>query len=336
MDVILFTDSGRIVEIFEKLQRSRSIRFSCLPCGSLQKRIKKAGRDTFVYVDICGFEMQKRGNVLRYLRNYGKRHYGVIDLEGWVKDIGALFIEGASDYIGPLKGAQLTIERVRRAAALHPPPDGDAGEKKNEALRSGYILSGSDWQKIRPGKEYTFCLMYINLDGKDQLKKNLSDDLIGEADGAFRSYIENSVAKSGGMLWIWNDFEGVVLFGFDGKNCPALLAGITLILSRTIYSVENPYFNVPLSFTIALHLGNTVYRHFGETGTLVSESINTIFNLGRKFESNGGFYLTRQVLEFSPPGVENCFVGAGCFEEFEIMRMLLPLSPPRAHEATAQ
>jgi hypothetical protein len=206
---------------------------------------------------------------------------------------------------------------------------GNAGGRKKEALRTGYILSGSDWQKIRAGKEYTFCLMYINLDGKDRLKKNLSDDLISEADSGFRSYVEKSVAKSGGMLWIWNDFEGVVLFGFDGKECPAVLVGIRLMLSRTIYSVENSHFNVSLSFSIALHLGNTVYRRFGETGTIVSESINTVFNLGRKFGADGGFYLTRQVLEFSPPAIKESFIAAGRFEGFEIMRMRLPVSPAR-------
>jgi len=336
MDVVLFTDSGKTAALFERLQRSRNVRFSCLPCDSIKEKIKAAGQDAFVYVDICGFETQKRGNVLRYLKNYGNRRYGVIDPEGWVKDVGALFLEGASDYIGSPKGVQLTVERVRLAAALHPASMKDAGRRKKEAQRSGYILSGSDWQKIRPGVEYTFCLMYIKLDGKDRLKRNLSDDLIGGADGAFRSYIESSVAKSGGIIWIWNDFEGVVLFGFDGTECPAVLVGITLMLSETIYSVENPYFNVQLSFSIALHLGNTVYRRFGETGTIVSDSINTVFNLGRKFGSDGGFYLTGQVLEFSPPGVEDCFVRAGRFEGFEIMRMRFPLPPTHTHEKEAQ
>ncbi|MBN2325472.1 MAG: hypothetical protein JXQ30_17240 [Spirochaetes bacterium] len=329
MDVLVFTDSGMIEELFETIRRSRSVRLSRLSCASLKKRVKEAEPGAFLYVDICGFEKKQRENVLRYLKNYGKKPYGVIDREGWVEDVGALFIEGAGDYIDPRRCARLTIERVRRAAALHPPPGSNAQGRKKEALRTGYILSGSDWQKIRPGKEYTFCLMYIDLDGKDRLKRNLSDDLISEADAGFRSYVEKSVAKSGGMLWIWNDFEGVVLFGFDGKECPAVLMGIRLMLSRTIYSVENSHFNVSLSFSIALHLGNTVYRRFGETGTIVSESINTVFNLGRKFGADGGFYLTRQVLEFSPPAVKECFIAAGRFEGFEIMRMRLPVSPAR-------
>jgi len=332
MDVILFTDSDRTADIFKKLQRSRSVRLSCLPCGSLKKTVKATVHDAFVYVDICGFETGKRVSILRYLKNYGNRRYGVIDPEGWVKDVGALFIEGASDYISLPACTQLTVERLHRAASLHPVPKKNAGRRKMEAMRAGYILSGSDWQQIRPGREYTFCFLYVRLDGKDRLKRNLSDDLVGEADVAFRSYVENTVAKSGGKIWIWNDFEGVVLFGFDGTECPAVLVGITLMLSETIYSVENPYFNVPLSFSIALHLGNTVYRRFGETGTIVSDSINTVFNLGRKFGSDGGFYLTRQGLEFSPPGVEECFVGAGRFEEYEIMRMRLPAPLSRTGE----
>jgi hypothetical protein len=167
--------------------------------------------------------------------------------------------------------------------------------------------------------------MYIELENKVGLKKNLSDVLIGAADNAFRSYIEQSVSRYMGRVWIWNDFEGIVLFPFDGTSCDAVSVCFGIVLSRKIYSVENPYFNRLLSFSIALHLGNTVYRRSGDTGTIISESINTVFNVGRKFGEQGNFYLTRQVLEYAPPGMEDCFVPAGRFEGFEIIRMRLPI-----------
>ena len=334
MDVILFSDSAGTRTLLEKVGRSRSISLSYAPCVSLKKIIKDTGRDAFVYVDIGCFDEEERESVLRYLKNYGNRRYGVIDPEGWVDDAGALILEGAGDYVGPQITTALTVDRVRRAAALHPVPMKDAGRRRLEAVRTGYTLSGSDWDRIRPGREYTFILMYVSLHGKEALKRHLSDDLVADADAEFRSYIESAVTRSGGRIWIWNDFEGVVLFGFDGTECPAVLLGINMMLSETVYSVENRHFNVPLTFRIALHLGNTVYRRYGETGTLVSDSINTVFNLGRKYGSTGGFYCTRQVFEFFPSGVESCFVGEGRFEEFEIMRMRRVLLPASERDAT--
>jgi hypothetical protein len=123
---------------------------------------------------------------------------------------------------------------------------------------------------------------------------------------------------------MWHDFEGLVLFPFNGERCNAVLTCLRLMLSQKIYSVETPYFHSMLSMRIAMHIGNTIYRKAGDTGTIVSDSLNTVFNLGRKFGNPGNFYLTRQVLEFAQEGLTGCFVPAGHFNGMEIMRMMLP------------
>jgi len=325
MEVILFTDSEEIKVRFRPLEQSRTVTITYHPCALLKAGLKAAHRDAFVYVDISGQGSEDKKRVVQYLKRYDKHRYGIIDPEGWVEDVGMLFHDGASDYIGTSLGGQITISRVRKALALHPYTLEDAGRQKRGAVRGGYILSGSDWRQIRSEQEYTFSLMYIELENKELLKRNLSDDLIGEADNSFRSYIEQVVSEHRGKVWIWNDFEGIVLFPFDGTRCNAVLVGFGLMLSRKIYSVENPFYNAVLSFSIALHLGNTVYRRFGDTGTIVSDSVNTVFNIGRKFGERGNFYLTRQIMEYAPSGMEDCFLPAGHFEGLDVLRMRLPL-----------
>lgn len=325
MEVILFSNSLQTRLRFAPLEQNRSVNITYLPCSSLKSDLKEAHRDAFVYVDISGQGDEDKERLLYYVRNYGKQRYGIIDPEGWIRDVGMLFHNGAVDYIGTPFNGSITIKRVKKALALRPYMLEDSGSHKRSTVRDGYILSGNDWQRIRSGQEYAFALMYIELENKVELKKNLSDVMIGAADNSFRSYIEQSVSQYMGRVWIWNDFEGIVLFPFDGTSCDAVSVCFGIVLSRKIYSVENPYFNRVLSFSIALHLGNTVYRRSGDTGTIISDSINTVFNVGRKFGEQGNFYLTRQVLEYAPPGMENCFVPAGRFEGFEIMRMRLPI-----------
>jgi hypothetical protein len=325
MNVILFSDSEQMKERFLPLARSRAVDFSLLPCSSLKSGLKEAPREAFAYVDVSGYERESRERILKYLKIYGKHRYGIVDPEGSVRDIGTLFLNGASDYVGSSFDGQITPRRVYSALALRAHLLEDTGSHKKTLAGDGHILSGSDWRKIRSGQEYTFCLMYIELEDKRQLRRTLSDDLIGMADTSFRSYVERTVSQNNGKVWMWNDFEGIVLFPFDGKRCEAVLMCFGLMLSRTIYSVENPHFNNLLSFSICLHLGNTVYRRSGETGTIVSDSVNTVFNIGRKFGESGNFYLTGEVLAKAPKGIEKCFLPAGRFEGFEVLRMRLPI-----------
>ena len=325
MDVIVFSDRTETRGRFLRLERSRTVRVRHHPRSELNKVLRTAPQEAFVYLDVSGYEVHDRERVLKYLRRYGKQRYGVIDPEGRVSDAGLLFLEGASDYTGAACVGQITLERVRKALLLRAHTVEAEREPEAGSRVAEYIVSGNDWERILPDREYTFCLMYIALDRKVQLKRNLSDKLIAEADSSFRSYIEGSVSRSRGRLWIWNDFEGLVLFPFDGKQCDAVLVCIRLLLSRTIYSVENPFFNSKLSFSISLHLGNTVYRRSGDTGTIVSDSINTVFNIGRKFGERGNLYITSQVYDYAPPGLRGQFCPEGRFEGFEILRMRLPL-----------
>ena len=124
---------------------------------------------------------------------------------------------------------------------------------------------------------------------------------------------------------MWNDFEGLILFPFNGGKCNAILTCFRLMLSQKIYSVENPHFRNMLSIRIAIHIGNTIYRKAGDTGMIVSDSINTIFNMGRKFGDPGNFYLSKQVLRFTHEGLKGCFIPAGNYKGMKIVRMKLPV-----------
>jgi hypothetical protein len=116
-----------------------------------------------------------------------------------------------------------------------------------------------------------------------------------------------------------------MLFPFDGKRSDVPVACLRLMLSKKIFSVEETSFDSLLSYRIAFHIGNTVYRKKGNTGTIVSTSINTIYHLGQKYLHPGQFYITEDALHFAPDGLKDCFVPVGNYEGHHIFRMKLPL-----------
>jgi hypothetical protein len=125
-------------------------------------------------------------------------------------------------------------------------------------------------------------------------------------------------------VWMWMDFCGLVLIPFDGERCEAVLSCLRMVMNRAITSVEDCELGMLLSFRIALHIGNTVYRARGDTGSIISDSINSIFHLGQKFARPGHYLLTENVEPFIPSGVRDLFKGEGVYEGRMIYRFALP------------
>jgi hypothetical protein len=325
MRIVVFTDNHATRDFFKGFAKSRTVKFLYFPTSEMKKRIKDLDTDDFFYVDISGKEEQQRKSVLSSLSRLGTHRYGVIDPKGNIKDIPLLFFKGASDYIGKeLCKSGITSARVKTALSYHSPCiDRSSAAPKTE--KKGYIFSGKDWKKIKMGQEYTFCMMFIELDDHVELKKKIGEDLLDSMLASFRRYIENTAASIQGKLWIWNKHNGLVLYPFDGVRCDPILLGFRLMLFRKLICAENLPFDTLLSYRIALHLGNTVYRKKGQTGTLVSDSINSIFHIGRNFTPPGHFFITKELMDFVPQGLKPYFIPAGRYKEIKIMRMRRPL-----------
>jgi len=326
VDIVLFTDRNSVEKQFAAVKRSRVHAFSCYPRSELRKRIKTVERGSFLYVDIAGYEDAERGRLLIYLSRLEEHRYGIIDTEGKIGDVAGLFHNGASDYVN----RRLLIEgmgakRLNKAALLRsietfldkPAVSSIDGRKA--------IPSGHDWGAVRSGHEYTFGMMYIELDRQAALKNKLSEGQLNSLMSSFQDYIERSIAQYSGKIWIWNDFGGLILFPYDGRQTEAPVICLRLMLSRKIFSVEETGLDTILSYRIAFHIGNTVYKRKGDTGTIVSKSINTIFHLGQKYLHEGQFYITEEALNLSHDGIRDSFVQVGNYEGYDIYRMKLPL-----------
>ena len=193
-------------------------------------------------------------------------------------------------------------------------------EKEKTANRD-FILSGSDWSGIKSGSEYTFLFMFIELDNKAEIRQ-MGQEYAARVLDQFHDYITEVVSPARGKVWMWMDFGGLILFPFNGKECEAVIPAFKLMLDNRFTSSEIFDLDIFLTYRIAMHVGNTVYKTRGDTGTIVSDSINSIFHIGQKFAGTGTFCLTGEVFQYIPKGLGHCFAPAGEFEGREIMKMI--------------
>jgi hypothetical protein len=325
MDIVVFTNQKTVATHFKGFKNSKAFTLKFYPTDEMKIRIKNIGKDTFTYIDFSGFEPSSMNGTLKYLMKLTGYRYGIIDPKGMISDVALLFFHGASDYIG--KGIfreGVTTHRIKKALQYNPLGEDVEPGTQNQSAPQAFIPSGRDWSCIRSGQEYTFCLMYVEFDHHEEMRRNLGSDRMASVLDSFKVFIEKFVSIINGRIWIWNKFNGLILFPFDGERCEAILTCFRLILYRKMICVEHLNFDTFFSYHLALHLGNIVYRRKGSTGTLVSNSINTIFHIGSKFAQPGNFYLTKEVLMLAPDKFKEYFLPAGTYEDLEIARMRLP------------
>jgi hypothetical protein len=328
--ILIFSRSKKLPEQLKLRKRKGLVdEVQFLKPEEFSTRLKTANTPTLCYLDISAIEDAKLPGYLRSLRRKANILYGIIDTGGKIGDVSHLFHQGAVDYLNRKTLASgVGTSRLKRilgyVEGIHPAFLEKAAETTKQERQSRYILSGSDWTSVVSGEEYTFSMMFIELDGKEQMEKNYGRKNLSIALTSFRKYLDGFVNKYGGRLWMWFGFGGIVLFPFNAKSCPALTCGFRLMLFKHLYDIEGSHFPRFLSLRVVLHIGNTQYTE-EDTGHVVSDSLNSIFHLGQQYVRPGHFYVTEEVMQFGHSALRDFFTGVGTFEGRKILRMRLPL-----------
>ncbi len=340
MEIVVYTNSARTRTCFDAIARSRKYALAFEPLERLDGWIKNGhnGAPALVYVDLTG--SPDADAVMKRLSRTQGKPFCVIDARNSVDDPAGLFRAGAMDYVGrPVFAAGITVKRIDEvvsfvrsaypdltAGRTESAPSGSRSEKGTVSAKRSRP-SGDTWDSVQLDREYTFAMLFAELDNVVDYEAKTSPGFTASLSEAFSRLVEREVAPYQGRLWMWRDYGGLVLFPFNGKSCPALVSCIRLVLNRPIENVQSFHLNTPLSFRLALHLGNTVYRHKGETGHIVSDSVNFIHHLGQKFTPPSAFTITSEVHRLVPQGLADLFVPLGNFEQRSIYRMRLPVKP---------
>lgn len=324
MLISVFSDKKNIRQGFERIIKSRSCSIAFLPVKEFSSELKKQDTGRLLYLDLSSVSETDRKKYLISIFKYGNRKAGIIDPDNSVTDVAELFHSGIADYIGKtLFKTGITLKRIE--AAFNFSGCGlcasETENVKGSQAEINYIPSGSDWELIKPGKEYTFCFMFIELDDFRDMKKTAGLERAKKIADAFHKFLGNYTASFNGRIWIWMEYTALVLIPYDGDAADVILSSFKLMLNRHLINAIDLGIDYTYSWHIALHVGNTVYRERGETGTIVSDSINSIFHLGQKYADNRSLYLTEEAVSHIPAGIKEFFTADGEFEGRKIVRM---------------
>lgn len=218
-----------------------------------------------------------------------------------------------------------TVEEASRPAAAVAPAAPAAPEGWHKTSEPPNVEAVSGWEEIEPSNEYTFWMMYVEIDDSESYRKASSDTVATGVFDSFRRVVERYAGDFRGRLWMWKETGGVLLFPFDGHSQGAIVTAMRLVLNRTIINVEDVPIQGQFSFHVALHVGNTLYEQKGDTGTIVSDAVNLLFHLGQRYTEPGTLTITEQAAHFGSSGLVPYFASMGVFEGTHIYRLRTPV-----------
>ncbi len=326
MKVVVFSSNSSLINTVN----SNVSQAAVYAPSTLTKTINNSLEPLLVYLDVSSFndKLLKR---ISFLTSKEKIYFGILDPQGEVEDVAELYLAGAVDYLAKKRiNTEFSRKRFDRINRYLEQFRIDYREEielqKTNTKTVKYITTEKGWQEIVPGREYTFSIMFIELDGKYDMEKIFGKRNLEVALSVFRKYLERNISHYGGRIWMWFQFGGIALFPFNGRECESVYCGFRIMLYKLMHDVEESLFPNFISFRIALLLGNITYQE-NDTGEVISDSINTIFHLGRKHAEQGQFYVTKDILEFAPPPLTPYFIPVGNFEGIPIFRMRRPVLP---------
>ncbi len=327
IDIYLFSKNSKVLTFFKKIRNSGSFSIVIYNPINYKAILRNTNQDIFVYMDIGSFEEPERKKAINYITRQKRFDFGIIDPKNTITDPAVLFYQGASDYIGK---SSITTEvkpgRIKNAINFY------SIETVEEDLPEAPVfkdmptmLSGHNWDNIKVGSEYTFCMLHIEIDILPEWASKSGKAHFEEVMQFFYHHLNRILKPLNGRLWMKTDYGGLVLFPYDGFCTPVIIECIKLVMNRIIFSAEDYSYNTILTYKLAMDIGNTKYLTSGNTGNIISDSVNFIFHFGKQYAEKGNFYLTGRVHEDIPPGLMDIFCPADRFQDRSIYRMKLPV-----------
>lgn len=325
MEIVVVSSSKEMKKYFASIGRSRKYAISFVPPDNLQKIIRREPDERLLYIDIAGFSETDFKKKLTALEKKSQFRFGIIDEKNRTIDIADFFHRGAVDYLdGRILKSGIETKRITKVLEYRPFTHGSTSDSGLSAKRKNLKIAEKGWDEIKNGTEYTFWLLYIELDMIDEWKTKSGKAHIDDVQNIFHRYIESHLNPVGGRTWMWMNQGGVFLFPFREGSREPVLTCVRIILNRTLASIEEFGYNSTITYKMALHVGNTVYRDRGHTGHIVSDTVNFLFHLGQNHTREKQFYLTSSAYQYVPESFKQLFCRMGDFEGEIIYSMKLP------------
>lgn len=326
--IVIFTDSNIVLKYFSSFTNSNRWELQQLPHADLRRELKKADNLSLYLSDYASIPETQRTKDLNYLLKKQDAARGIIDRKNEIIDPADLLMKGCDYFGGNLLKAGIKPARLNRYETFFNPLQNTENnslaaneESKKTVKTSPFIIPEEGWKGIKSGKEYTFLMLFVEISLPSEWKKKSGNVHLNQIKQTFQTVVEKQVAPYDGRLWIWNEYGGLILFPFNGTTCTPVVPAIKLLLNRVLISIEDFRLHSPISLRASMHIGTTTWKARGKTGTIISDSLNSIFHLGTKYTPVNDFDITEEVYSLLIPGLKNLFIEAGSFEGRKIFRL---------------
>lgn len=328
--LIVFTDSTPVKKSFAAVDSSRSWNLQFLPVSDLRRAVKEeTDTELFLYDSASATDDSKQKD-LNYIQRKNGAAKGIIDRKNEIIDPAGIIMKGTDYFSGSMMKEGIKPERLNKSIAFYKSSALENADLPEAVQQTGktarkpapkYIPPDGGWHGVKSGHDYTFFMLFAEISIPTGWKKKSGSVHLNKLKETFQSVVERESAAGDGKVWIWNEYGGLVLFPYGGNSSDAILPAVKLMLNRVMISVEDFQLHTPIKLRAAMHLGTTKYKVRGKTGTIISDSINSIFHLGTKFTPLDDFDITEAVYDVVPERVQKLFSEAGSFEDRNIFRL---------------
>jgi len=332
MKVLIISDQKDIEEGFFPLYKSGyELVKACN--ANYKKYVKSLKEPVIAYLDIYQKREKDYWEEIKLLLKQKIVFLGIIDLQSAALDPAAFFHAGVSDYlrknqlwegIDNKRFKTILSAKPKSPVAITKEKDEESQNElpaKNKKEFSAKLVPDGEWKKVKSGEEYVFYFLYVEIDLTADWKRKGGQAFLKQIKEVFYNYIKHHIEPINGKIWMWNEFGGLILFPYTKKCHDVTVTAAKLITNAPIASCEDFPFKTEMSYKLALHIGETVYKDRGNTGTIVSDAINYTFHLGQKYTKPGNFYMTEEVYNKIQPGLKELFFPEGVFENKNILRL---------------
>jgi class 3 adenylate cyclase len=329
MSAVVFTDAPLKIRRLPFFSGRGAEDVETRPLKDLKKALPSLEMTPIVYLDVQGCSEAEQGRLLTLVGANPRARFCILDPTAKITDVAAVLHAGAVDYLGKTLLSQPPGARVnaRRKSALlgYTRRIGKGLSEEAPAVLEPASASGDGWKEIEVGREHAFAFLFVEVDDAEEMKLRHEPQNLSAALGSFRDFVDRLVSQHGGRLWMWSNFGGLALFPLHERSPQAPVCGLRILLSSVFYDCEESILPGRLSFRMALSVGSTVYNP-RETGKIISDAVNSIFHLGRRFAHPAQFVLAGEAFELLPQQLRALFKPAGSFEGQRVHRMLRPVT----------
>jgi class 3 adenylate cyclase len=153
-----------------------------------------------------------------------------------------------------------------------------------------------NWGVLRPGVEYTACLLRIDIAGNTRLVRENSAAHVNTAYGFLRETVQSSVERRNGRIWHWEGDGGIAAFIFGNKNQAAALAGMEILHELFFYNKTRCPLLTSLEVRIGVHSGPCEYTE--DNAALIKlETVQRVMEIEKRFTRPGSCTISVVVRE---------------------------------------